>query len=83
MSGCYWLLLAGTDLVAVDATAARVMSHHVADMVQLNLASDMGLGEIAESKIEIIGDKLENLIVPWESSSLSNSSNKCCSIYSV
>jgi uncharacterized protein (DUF362 family) len=60
-----WLLLASTDLVAADATAARVMSHDVAAIKQLAMANAMGLGEIDEGSIEIIGERLDDLRVDW------------------
>jgi uncharacterized protein (DUF362 family) len=60
-----WLLLASTDLVAADATAARVMSHDVAAIKQLAMANAMGLGEIDEGSIEIIGERLDDLRLDW------------------
>jgi uncharacterized protein (DUF362 family) len=60
-----WLLLASTDLAAVDATAARVMSHDVATIKQLGMANAMGLGEIDEGSIEIVGERLDDLRVDW------------------
>ncbi len=60
-----FLLLASTDLVAADATAARVASHDVASVKQLNMAYDRGLGEIREAAIEIVGARLDELRVPW------------------
>jgi uncharacterized protein (DUF362 family) len=60
-----WLLLASTDLVAADATAARVVSHEVANVKQLGMAYAMGLGEIREEAIEIVGAKLDDLRVEW------------------
>jgi len=60
-----WLLLASTDLVAADATAARVMSHDVGEMRQLGMAYEMGLGEMREESIEIVGERLDDLRVEW------------------
>jgi len=60
-----WLLLASTDLVAADATAARVMSHDVAAIKQLAMANAMGLGEVREESIQIIGARLDDLRVDW------------------
>lgn len=70
-----WLVLASTDLVAADATAARIMDHNVDDITQLTMAHNMGLGTIAEEAIEIIGETLENLIVHWAPARLRNSYN--------
>jgi uncharacterized protein (DUF362 family) len=60
-----WLILASTDLMAADATAARIMNHNVPDMKQLNMGYQMGLGEIREEAIEIVGTDLDALRVEW------------------
>lgn len=69
-----WLVLASTDLVAADATAARIMSHNVANIKQLGLGFDMGLGEIREESIELVGAKLDDLRVAWQPATLKNRS---------
>ena len=61
-----YLLLASTDLVAADATAARIMSHDPARVVQLGMGYEMGLGEMRKDRIELIGPRLADLRVPWE-----------------
>jgi len=61
-----WLVLASTDLMAADATAARIMSHDVDKMKQLTMGYEMGLGEIHRESIEIVGEKLDDLIVNWK-----------------
>ena len=65
-----WLVIASTDIMAADATAARIMSHNVGRVRQLGMGFDMGLGEIRESCIEILGEKLDDLVVPWEPATL-------------
>jgi uncharacterized protein (DUF362 family) len=70
-----WLVLASTDLVASDATAARIMDHNVENISQLTMAHNKGLGTIAEEAIEIIGDTLENLLVNWAPARLRNNSH--------
>lgn len=67
-----WLLLASTDLVAADATAARIMSHDAAGVKQVVMAHEMGLGEMREDSIEVIGERLENLRVEWLPAELAN-----------
>jgi uncharacterized protein (DUF362 family) len=67
-----WLLLASTDLVAADATAARIMSHDVASVSQVVMGHEMGLGEMREDSIEIIGERLDNLRVEWLPAELAN-----------
>lgn len=61
-----WLLLASTDVVAADATAARVMNLDgtYVDRI-LTMAHQQGLGEIREKAIEIVGERLDDLRVKW------------------
>ncbi len=65
-----WLLLASTDLVAADATAARIMSHDIPSIVQLEMAYQMGLGEMREGAIELVGERLSDLQMSWEPAEL-------------
>ncbi len=67
-----WLVLASTDLVAADATAARIMSHDVAAQEQLILAYELGIGEPREEAIELLGESLEALRMPWQAARLRN-----------
>ena len=67
-----WLVLASTDIMAADATAARIMSHDVDRVTQLTMGYDMGLGEIREDRIEMIGERLEDLQVEWEPANMEN-----------
>ncbi|MFC2084671.1 DUF362 domain-containing protein [Bacteroidota bacterium] len=61
-----WAIIASTDIMAADATAARMMSHDTKEMKQLTMGFDMGLGEIREESIELLGEKLDNLRVTWK-----------------
>jgi uncharacterized protein (DUF362 family) len=61
-----WAIIASTDIMAADATAARIMSHDVKTVHQLTMGFDMGLGEIREQSIEILGEKLDDLRVTWK-----------------
>jgi len=66
-----WLLLASTDPVAADATAARVMNHDDTYVRRiLTMAHKQGLGVINEKSIEIMGDRLDNLRIDWEQADL-------------
>ena len=67
-----WLLLASTDIMAADATAARIMSHSVGSIAQLQMGFDMGLGEIRENRIESLGERLEDLQMEWDPAELKN-----------
>ncbi len=61
-----WAIIASTDIMAADATAARIMSHDTKKVKQLTMGFEMGLGEIREQSIEILGEKLDNLRVKWK-----------------
>jgi uncharacterized protein (DUF362 family) len=54
------VLIFGDDLVAVDATAARLMTIEPRKIRYLEKAGDF-LGNIAYERIEQIGEKLETL----------------------
>jgi len=61
-----WAVVASTDIMAADASAARIMSHDPDKVKQLTMGHEMGLGEIRESRIEVVGEKLDNLRVDWK-----------------
>ena len=61
-----WAIIASTDIMAADATAARIMNHNTENIKQLTMGFDMDLGEIREQYIEILGEKLDNLRMPWK-----------------
>jgi uncharacterized protein (DUF362 family) len=61
-----WAIIASSDIMAADATAARVMSHDANKIKHLAMGADMGLGRIKEDSIEILGEKLDNLRVAWK-----------------
>lgn len=67
-----WLILASKDIMAADATAARVMNHHVPNIKQLTMGYNMGLGEIHEESIEMIGERLSDIKMNWEAAVLRN-----------
>jgi uncharacterized protein (DUF362 family) len=67
-----WLLLGSTDIIAADATAARVMSHNAHATHQLRMGYDMGLGEVYEASIELKGESLSDIQVPWQAAVLRN-----------
>jgi hypothetical protein len=52
--------------MAADATAARIMSHDTKKVKQLTMGFEMGLSEIREQAIEVLGEKLDNLRVDWK-----------------
>ena len=61
-----WAIIASTDIMAADATAARIMSHDTSRVRHLAMGFEMGLGEIREQSIEMLGEKLDNLRMPWK-----------------
>jgi uncharacterized protein (DUF362 family) len=70
-----WLLLASTDPVAADATAARVMSHEAVYVGRiLPMAQQAGLGAICPQSIELIGAEYEDLQVVWRPAQIAQSS---------
>ena len=52
-------ILAGADIVAVDAVAARLIGLNPDDLEYLTLAARAGLGEIDASRIEVRGEQPE------------------------
>lgn len=75
-----FLVIAGTDPVATDATATRLISKNwspIPDNLDLGtpwyvhhirMAAEQGLGVLDSSKINIIGENLEDLKMNWEKS---------------
>ena len=61
-----WFVLAGTDLPAVDATAARIIGQDVAGVTHLNMAYGQGLGQINEDQIDLEGAAMADLQMHWQ-----------------
>jgi uncharacterized protein (DUF362 family) len=62
-----WLLLASTDAVAADATAARIMKHEASYVGRiLTMARQAGMGALCPQSIELVGAELEDLVVDWQ-----------------
>ena len=62
------LIIAGKDVVATDATAARVMGFDPAEISHIRTAAQKGLGNI--DNIEIVGSKLEDVRREFKPSSI-------------
>ncbi len=60
-----WVILAGPDPVAVDATAARVIGIEPAGVKHLLGAYNMGLGQMNENAIELVGASLNDIQVEF------------------
>jgi uncharacterized protein (DUF362 family) len=61
-----WAIIASKDIMAADATAARIMNHDTNTVKHLTMGFDKGLGMIREDSIEILGENLDNLRVTWK-----------------
>lgn len=48
------------------------MSHNVQSIRQLTMGHEMNLGEIQEGAIEFVGEKLENMMMPWKPARMKN-----------
>jgi uncharacterized protein (DUF362 family) len=55
------LILAGKDLVAVDATCARLIGYHPSEILLTVNAAARGLGTLDSEQIETVGETLENV----------------------
>ena len=56
------LIIAGKDPVATDATGCRVMGINPEEIYHIRRAYEKGLGEIDEAKIELVGNRLEEVM---------------------
>jgi len=65
-----WMLLASPDAVALDATAARVISLRAEDVRHVTMAYEQGLGQMLEDKIELTGATLDELRMSWQAPDL-------------
>jgi uncharacterized protein (DUF362 family) len=57
------LIIAGTDTVAADATACRVMGFDPHEISHVRRACEKGLGNIDD--VQILGEKLEDVVRPF------------------
>jgi len=58
------LIIAGTDTVAADATACRVMGINPHEIKHIRKAYEKGIGNIDD--IQVLGEKLENVTRPFK-----------------
>jgi uncharacterized protein (DUF362 family) len=66
-----YLVLASTDLVAADATAARVMSQDEWKIqAVMDAARQAGLGAMCVDEIELVGATLDELRMPWRAANV-------------
>ncbi|MGB9135501.1 MAG: DUF362 domain-containing protein [Candidatus Bathyarchaeia archaeon] len=55
------LIIAGRDVVAVDATACRVMGVEPSEIYHIKRAYERGLGEMDEARINVVGSRVEEV----------------------
>ena len=65
-----WMLLAGPDALAVDATTARTMGLDPLAVEHLSRAYHQGLGQIREELIELSGAALRQIRMNWQPAQL-------------
>jgi uncharacterized protein (DUF362 family) len=61
-----WLILAGTDVVAVDVTAARIVGQEMDTVKHIDLAYRRGLGQARADLIEVVGAGIDQLLTDWQ-----------------
>jgi len=76
-----WLIIASTDIMAADSTATRIMNQDTGQIKQLEIGYEMGLGQIHENSIEMLGEKLDDLRVEWAPATLRPRYNQNISHY--
>jgi hypothetical protein len=60
------LILAGDDPVSTDAVCCHIMQADPYQIDHLRAASEMGVGEIALDRIEVLGEEIDKLSVPFK-----------------
>ena len=58
------LIIAGTDAVATDATASRIIGFDPNKIKHIRRANEKGLGNMND--IEVVGEKIENVTRPFK-----------------
>ena len=56
------LIIAGKDPVATDATSCRVMGINPEEIYHIRRASEKGFGEVDEAKIELVGNRIKEVM---------------------
>ena len=71
-----WIILASTDAVAADATAARILKQESPYVGQvLSMAHDAGMGTICMAGITLLGATLDQLQVNWQAAHVSGAAS--------
>ncbi len=59
-------VLAGADVVAVDAVCATLMGFDVDEILHVRLADEAGLGEADLDRIDVYGERIANVARPFQ-----------------
>jgi uncharacterized protein (DUF362 family) len=59
-------VVAGTDVVAVDAVCATIMGFDVDDILHVRLADEAGLGEADIDRIQVYGERIATVARPFQ-----------------
>jgi len=59
------LVLAGDNPASTDAVCCHIMGADPCDIDHLRAANEVGVGEIALERIEVVGEKIEDFAVPF------------------
>lgn len=71
-----WMVLASTDPVAADATAARILNQESPYVGQiLSMAHNAGMGTICKADITLLGATLDQLRVNWQPAQVAMAAN--------
>ena len=60
------LLMAGKDVVAVDSVASSLMGIDPEEVMTIKLGHQAGLGEMDIGKIEVVGERLDEVKMKWK-----------------
>ncbi|MGC9349888.1 MAG: DUF362 domain-containing protein [Anaerolineae bacterium] len=60
-------IIAGKDVVAVDAVCAAVMGFDVDEILHVRLADEAGLGEADLDRIDVYGERIADIARPFQS----------------
>lgn len=59
-------VVAGADVVAVDAVCATVMGFDIDEILHVRLAAEAGLGEADLDRIDVYGERIANVARPFQ-----------------
>ena len=60
------VIIVGDNLIATDVVAASIMGFNPEDILHLKLANELGTGPLYLSDIEVVGESIDTVKVPFE-----------------